>query len=155
MVDNPDQIAAALLTKLTSGTASGANQVNWGAPPSRAAKIWGNKTPADQPCLFVISMGAHVTREAGYGASKVIYRYTLLAYNRADESTGSVPETPLLNIFTALANVLAPLPGSRQTLGIPTIINDAWIEGEVLMDTGILDAQQMLEIPVLASTGLY
>jgi len=97
-----------------------------------------------------------VIRTAGYGVSKLIYRYVALVYMRADESAGSIPETQLNGVWTAVVNALLPsMPGKKQDLGIPNIVNDAWIEGDWLMDTGILDAQQELTIPILVSTGAY
>jgi hypothetical protein len=42
--------------------------------------------------------------------------------------------------------------GERQTLG--GIVNNAWINGEVMIDTGILDQQCALLIPVDVETGL-
>ena len=42
--------------------------------------------------------------------------------------------------------------GERQTLG--GIVNNAWIEGEVIMDTGILDQQLALMVPVSVECGI-
>lgn len=152
MVDSLETIANALLATLTSATGS----VTWGQPPSRAAKIWAAKSPADQPCLFLITHGGVVSQKVGFGVSKVIYHFNILIYMRADESSGTVPETQLVNMWTAIANALLPKsPGARQDLGVPALIENAWIEGEFVMDTGILDAQQMILIPVMVSTGLY
>src|SRR5579862_4104954 len=120
MVDNPEVIAAALLTTLTNGTSS----FPWATPPSRAAKIWGKVNPADQPCMFLIGGGGAIGKPVGYGVAKSILHYSVLIYMLADKSTGAIPETQLNAAWTAILNAMLPnMPGNRQTLGIPTIID--------------------------------
>lgn len=152
MVDNPEAIANALLAVLTSGTAS----ISWAQTPSRAAKIWGSVSPANQPCMFVIGGGGALEQKVGYGVSRHVLHFTVLVYMRADESSGSIPETQLNTVWTAIANAMLPsMPGRRQDLGVPNLVNNACIEGDWFMDSGILDAQQALLIPIKVYTGAF
>ena len=64
-------------------------------------------------------------------------------YIRGDASldpSAILPATQLNAVWKSIENILSSSPiGERQTLG--GIVNNAWIEGEVMMDTGILDQQ--------------
>lgn len=159
MVDSVTTIANALLALLTSATAS---VITWAQPPSRAAKIWSNVEPPDQPCMYLINAGGNQSQTAGYGASKGIHHFHVLVYMRADGAmTGTIPEDQLLAVWAAINNAMNTnattgnmnLPGKAQNLGL-AFVNHAWIEGDWFMDTGILDQQCALVIPIKVAVGI-
>jgi hypothetical protein len=164
MVDNIENIANALLALLTAATASaGSSPFAWAQPPSRAAKIWGNVDPASQPCMFVIGVGGTIGQTAGYGTSKGCHHFNILVYMRADADTlGTIPETQLNAAWVSIINAMMTdpatgntflLPGKPQNLGLAYVAN-AWIEGDWFMDTGILDQQMALVIPIKVTVGI-
>jgi hypothetical protein len=77
--------------------------------------------------------------------------YVYLTTDPADLQT--VTATPINNYATALINAILPtLQGQRQTLG--GLVENAYIDGEVLIDEGLLSSPAVLLIPITILTGL-
>ena len=146
---DPETIALALFVRL--------GQINYAFKTmDRRGKIWTNVAPADQPYIGLIERGGMVVQNTAIGLTKHTLHFIILVYIRGDESQNAsaiLPATLLNAVWKATETVLNSSPiGERQTLG--GIVNNAWIEGEVIMDTGILDNQLALTIPVAVECGL-
>ena len=133
-----------------------ATQVNGSSPfvsMGQNPKIWSKLTPGDQPAMYLVDIGETVVQNQAYGLSKYLLHFEILIYVRADASPAAIPATQLRTLRDAIdAQMQSIPPGERQTLG--NVVYHAWIEGEVLVDTGILDQQCVVMIPVKVLTGI-
>jgi hypothetical protein len=112
-----------------------------------------NVNSADQPYLGLVQLGMAQVENQAQGLEKWLLHFRVLVYIRADAIPSAVPATQINAALKAIVNVLRSVPiGERQTLG--GLVDNCWIEGDVLMDTGILDQQCALLIPVTVDTGL-
>jgi hypothetical protein len=76
-----------------------------------------------------------------------------MIYIRADAGPDAVPDTVINQMLDAIGLVLQSIPpGEKQTLG--GLVENAWVEGEILIDSGILDQQCVIQIPVKVVTGI-
>jgi hypothetical protein len=146
---NPEVISLALFIQL--------GQANFPFKSmDRKGKIWSNVQPGDQPYLGVIELGGRVVQDSAIGLTKHTMRFAILVYIRADASRDQSAILPVTNLNAAWQAIEAALNsspvGERQTLG--GIVNNAWVNGEVILDTGILDEQLALMIPVSVEFGL-
>lgn len=149
-----ETVSAALLTLL------GATQftIPGGSPQTfqtvgRNAAIWSNVPAGDQPALQLIHSGEQVVQNTAYGLAKYALHFEVLIYARADASPNAVADTMINAMLDAIdAQMQSTPPGERQTLG--GIVYHAWIEGEILIDTGILDQQVAILIPIKVLSGI-
>ncbi len=119
----------------------------------RKGLVWTNVVPAAQPYLALIERGGSGVQNRAIGLEKWTLHFLVLVYIRADANPNAIPATTINAAFKAIANVMNSSPiGERQTLG--GIVNNAWIDGEVLIDTGILDQQCALVIPISCECGI-
>jgi hypothetical protein len=119
---------------------------------SRHARIWANITPAEQPAFFLLPFGGRVEQNQAWGAPRYTLRLLALVYTRADANVSptnpTAPQTLLNQCWQAIqAALLGTPPGQPQTLGVAGVVN-AWIDGEVNMQPGVLDQQCALEAEV-------
>jgi hypothetical protein len=127
---------------------------------ARHGRIWGNIDPQIQPALFLIPLGGPTDQPGPYGLPRYTLHYLVLIYARADganvptnQPNTPAPQTILNNAWAAVQKaLLGSQIGQPQTLG--GLVTNCWIEGEVTMQAGILDAQMALEIPVRALTAI-
>jgi hypothetical protein len=115
---------------------------------SRRAKVWSNTNNADQPAMYLIHTGEQVLQNQIFGVPKYLLHFEVVIYARADANPAIAPDTQinsLLDAIDAQMQTTTP-PGERQTLG--GLVYHAWIEGEILIDTGILDQQVAIMVPV-------
>ena len=145
---NPEAIAAALFTLLET--------IPYAFKTSdRDGQIWTNVAPTDQPYIGLIERGGTVVQNTAIGLTKHTMHFVILVYIRGDASqdaTSTPPATLLNAVWLAIEQVLASSPlGEKQTLS--GLVNNVWIEGEVVMDTGILDQQLALMVPVSVELG--
>jgi hypothetical protein len=119
----------------------------------RRGRIWSDTTPADQPAMYLIHTGEMAVQNQAYGLTKWLLHYDILVYARADTNSTAAPDTMINSILDAIdAQMLAIPPGERQTLG--GVVYHAWIEGQILIDTGIIDQQVAIMIPCKVTTGI-
>jgi hypothetical protein len=146
---NPEAISIALFNLLST-------IATYFQTMDRVGQIWTNVAPTDQPYLGLIERGGMVVQNSATGLTKHTLHYTVLVYIRGDasQSTNAVlPATQLNAIWLQIEQIMNYGPmGERQTLG--GLVENAWIEGEVLMDAGILDQQLALMIPISVDCGL-
>jgi hypothetical protein len=119
---------------------------------SRRARIWTNVTPAEQPAIFLVKV-RETLDQTTWGAPRYRLAYLALCYLRADAAPNLIPEVEINKVLDAVDGVLlATPPGEKQTLG--GIVENCWIEGDIMIDTGILDQQIVIVIPVSIVTGI-
>jgi hypothetical protein len=122
----------------------------------RKGKIWSNVNITDQPYFALIERGGEVVQNQAIGLTKHTLHFLVLVYIRADADqspSAPVPATQLNAAWKAIEGIMNSVPlGERQTLG--GIVNNAWINGPVMIDTGILDEQCALMIPIDVEVGV-
>lgn len=123
------------------------------AVAQRAGVMWDN-VPS-QPAMFLFQVGESGTQASAIGLTKWRLHFWCLIYLRAQpQAVGQddTIETTMNQILDAIESTLQPIRGEKQTLG--GIVNNAWIEGQIGVDTGILDQQCALIIPLMVETGV-
>jgi hypothetical protein len=119
---------------------------------SRRARIWTNVTPAEQPAVFLVK-ARETLDQTTWEAPRYRLSYLVLCYLRADAAPNLIPEVEINKVLDAVdATLLGTPPGEKQTLG--GVVENCWIEGDVMIDTGILDQQIVIVIPVSILTGI-
>jgi hypothetical protein len=143
---DPEAIANALFILLGRAAYSFASMDRRGHLPQ-------NTVIANQPHLCLVELGANVVQDSTWGLSKYKLEFWILVYIRCDATPGAVPATELNAALKAIAEVMNSSPlGERQTLG--GIVENAWIDGEILMNGAILGEQASMKIPIQVLTGV-
>jgi hypothetical protein len=118
------------------------------ATASRRLRHWSDVGPAEQPALFMTEKGA-VAKVKALGAPVV---WTLFAdlYLYAHSSDPYLPPAAILNpLLDAIEAALAPAPVSGiQDLGLPTMVQHAYIAGRIETDEGVLGDQAIAIVPI-------
>jgi hypothetical protein len=154
---DPETIAIALFNQLqtANGTGTqenGAAQFNFQST-DRRGQVPENMPGANQPYLGLVQLGFSQVENQAQGIEKWLLHFRVLVYIRADASPEAIPATQLNAALLAIVNAMRSVPyGERQTLG--GLVDNAWIEGDVLQDTGIIDQQMALMIPIIVDVGL-
>jgi hypothetical protein len=143
---NPETISAALFTLLTT--------MNYSFKVTdRVGQIWSNVDPSEQPYMGLVERGATGVQNQAMGLEKWTLHYLVLVYLRADATPTAIPAQQLNAVLQAIAEVINSSPlGERQTLG--GLVNNVWINGQCIMDTGIIDQQCALLVPVDVELGV-
>lgn len=145
---DPEAIESALFDLIVNATSGAGFQRT-----SRHAKIWGATSIAQQPALYLIPLGAAIDQENAFQLPRYKLHYVVVCYARANVDPNTIPQTALYAIWAAIDAALRPKPaGERQTLGGK--VHHAWIDGEVLLQPGVIDEQLGIEIPISALTGV-
>jgi hypothetical protein len=150
-MNNPrEAISEALFTQLQKANGTGAGQFNFQSF-ERGLKSWGSVPAANQPAAFLVKWKESLT-QVNLGLTVYVLDYLLVIYLQVDPSTGTVGETTCNAILDALDLALQSKPPyEKQSLG--GLVINAWIEGEVMIDTGILDQQAAIFVPIKVRTG--
>lgn len=123
---------------------------------SRRLRSPSDTTIGGQPAVYLVPMGGiTVGQDQVYGQPRYHLGYVIVIYGRGDASPDQdeVPQTQLNRAWAAIDKAMAALPpGTPQTLG--GLVVNAWIEGTVPMQAGILNQQTAIEIPVSVLTGI-
>ena len=118
---------------------------------SRRLKPWTELAAEEQPALFQVQKGEDM-QYIGRGLPPK-YRLTVdlevYAYNTASNEDPSAPASSVLNpLLDAIETAFAPDPVTGvQTLGIANV-SHCWIEGNIEIFEGDLNAQIMAVVPV-------
>jgi hypothetical protein len=114
----------------------------------RRLRHWSGLTPAEQPALFM-RQKTEVAAVTTFGAPTV---WTLIVdlYLYAHASNPYVAPATVLNpLIDAVEAVLAPLAANGvQDLGVPEMVQHAYIAGKITTDEGVLRDQAVAIIPV-------
>ena len=115
---------------------------------NRRLRHWADLAPAEQPALFMSEKGGRaVTRGLG---TPVIWTLYADFYIYVHSSDPYLAPAMLLNpLLDALVAALAPSPATGiQNLGLPTMVQHAYIAGKVETDEGVLGDQAIAIVPV-------
>ena len=118
------------------------------ASANRRLRHWADLAPAEQPALFMSEKGERaVTRALG---TPIIWTLYADFYIYVHSSDPYLAPAMLLNpLLDALAAALAPSPATGiQNLGLPTMVQHAYIAGKVETDEGVLGDQAIAIVPV-------
>ena len=143
---NPEVIANALFILL--------GQANYPfASMDRRGHLPQNTTIANQPHMCMVQVSGTAVQDTAIGLTKWRLEFWVLVYIRVDANPSTVPATAWNAALLAIANVMQSVPpGERQTLG--GLVNNAWIDGELLFRGGIEDEQTSMKIPIMVETGV-
>jgi hypothetical protein len=118
------------------------------ASANRRLRHWTDLAPGEQPALFMSEKGGHATTKA-LGAPIV---WTLYAdfYVYVHSSDPYLAPAMLLNpLLDAIEAALTPSPATGvQNLGLPTMVQHAYIAGKVETDEGVLGDQAIAILPI-------
>jgi hypothetical protein len=118
------------------------------ASANRRLRHWVDLAPAEQPALFMSEKGGHAVTKALGGPTI----WTLCAdfYVYVHSSDPYLAPAILLNpLLDALEAALAPSPVTGiQNLGLPAMVQHAYIAGKVETDEGVLGDQAIAIVPV-------
>jgi hypothetical protein len=118
------------------------------ASANRRLRHWTEVAPVEQPALFMSEKGGQAAVKK-LGAPIV---WTLYAefYVYAHSSDPYLPPVTILNpLLDALEAALAPSPTTGiQNLGLPDMVQHAYIAGKVETDEGVLGDQAIAIVPV-------
>lgn len=149
---NPEAIAAALFALLETANGDGPNQFVFNSADRKGA-LPQNVTPESQPYLGLVELGMSQVENQAQGLEKWLMHFRVLVYIRADALPGSTPATALNAALLAIVQAMRSGPTfERQQLG--GLVDNAWIEGDILIDTGILDQQCAMMIPIVVAVGV-
>lgn len=131
---------------------------NWGSTvvpngfvtASRQARIPSSVSPGDQPALFLVKLEEDIAEAQAFGAPSYKLKYKALIYFRGTGDPQQVNETQVNTILDAADGILLASQENPQTLG--GLVVSAWIDGRVFIETGILDPQCWVEMPVSVLT---
>lgn len=143
---NPEAIASALFILL--------GQANYAfASMDRRGHLPQNTVIANQPHLCLVEVSGKAVQDTAIGLTKWRLEFWVLVYIRVDANPSTVPASAWNAALQAIANVMESVPpGERQTLG--GLVNNAWIDGEILFRGGIEDEQTSMKIPIIVETGI-
>jgi len=115
---------------------------------SRRMRHWSGLTPAEQPALFM-RQKAELASVAALGAPSV-WTLAVELYVYAHVSNPYVAPATVLNpLVDGVEAALAPLPATGiQNLGLPAMVQHAYIAGKIATDEGLLRDQAVAIIPV-------
>jgi hypothetical protein len=116
---------------------------------TRSVKHYSEVSQALMPYVGILQKGESAVRKRGLDA-KVTLQAVLLIYTNGKKIPGVAASTIINNILDTLDNVLDPdaLPGNTQQLGLPGIVEHAWIEGKVEIYEAILVDTSICIVPV-------
>ena len=119
----------------------------------RRGQITQNIDTANMPYLSLIETGGRQVESQAQGLEKWILDYTVLVYFQPDATPTSIPATQINAAWKALVEIMRSVPfAQRQTLG--GIVDNAWIEGEIEIGTGILGQYAILALPIKVDCGI-
>ena len=118
------------------------------ASANRRLRHWVDLAPAEQPALFMSEKGGHAVTKALGGPT--IWTLSADFYVYVHSSDPYLAPAMLLNpLLDALEAALAPSPVTGiQNLGLPAMVQHAYIAGKVETDEGVLGDQAIAIVPV-------
>ena len=118
------------------------------ASASRRLRHWTDVAPTEQPALFMSEKGGHATVKA-LGAPIVWALYVDFFIYVQSSDPYLAPAVLLNPLLDAIEAALAPSPATRvQNLGLPAMVQHAYIAGKVETDEGVLGDQAIAIVPV-------
>ena len=118
------------------------------ASVNRRLRHWTDVAPAEQPALFMAEKGGRaVTKALGSPIAWTLYADFYVYVHSSDPYLA--PAMVLNPLLDALEAALAPSPATGiQNLGLPAIVQHAYIAGNIETDEGVLGNQAIAIVPV-------
>ena len=118
------------------------------ASANRRLRHWADVAPAEQPALFMSEKGGQAAvKKLGAPIVWTLYADFYLYAHPSDPYLA--PATILNPLLDALEAALAPSPTTGiQNLGLPAMVQHAYISGKVQTDEGVLGDQAIAIVPV-------
>lgn len=142
------QISQALFAQLTSA-------YNW-ARAERGTQIWSNVAPIDQPFLGLLCPSETANQQQAWGLTRWERLYYAMIYLRRDQmplEEGEYFSDRIDDLLDVIDAALQPTPpGDANTLS--GLVTQCSIDGEILVDAGILDNQAVVMIPIHVVVGI-
>jgi hypothetical protein len=115
---------------------------------ARRLRHWSDVGPAEQPALFM-RQKSELASVPTLGAP-AIWRLAVELYLYAHASDPYIAPASVLNpLIDAVEAALAPLAATGlQDLGLPAMVQHAYIAGRLVIDEGVLRDQAVAVIPV-------
>lgn len=150
-----NQVATALFSVLSGLNGTGPGQFNF-ATFSRTTRIWSDVPPASQPAGFLLYVGEDDAQDQAFVARVYQMHFYFLAYFRTGLLDSQVAEEMAFLIIDAIDGTPGKpgLIGNNalpQTLG--GLVANTWIQGRIIVDTGVTDEQAFVAIPIEVLTG--
>jgi hypothetical protein len=129
------------LWELAAGSASFATA-------ERRLRHWSDVGPAEQPALFMSEKGS-VAKVKALGAPVIWTLYADFYIYVHSSDPHEAPAILLNPLLDALEAALAPQPATGiQNLGLPAMVQHAYISGKIETDEGTLGDQAIAIVPV-------
>ena len=118
------------------------------ATVDRRLRHWSDVGPAEQPALFMSEKGSHAQIKA-LGAP-VVWTLSAELFVYAHSADPYLSPASILNpLLDAIEAALAPAPATGiQDLGLPAMVQHAYISGRIRTDEGVLGDQAIAIVPV-------
>ena len=118
------------------------------ASADRRLRHWSDVAAAEQPALFMSEKGSHAAiKRLGAPIVWTLYADFYIYVHSSDPYLA--PGTILNPLIDALEAALAPSPATGiQDLGLPEMVQHAYIAGKLETDEGILGDQAIAIVPV-------
>jgi hypothetical protein len=115
---------------------------------NRRLRHWGDVPPGEQPALFMSERGGQASvKKLGAPVVWTLYADFYIYVHSSDPYLA--PATILNPLLDALEAALAPPPGTGiQNLGLPQMVQHAYIAGKIETDEGVLGDQSIAIVPV-------
>ncbi|MGA8550309.1 MAG: hypothetical protein WB678_08735 [Stellaceae bacterium] len=118
------------------------------ASANRRLRHWADVAPAEQPALFMSEKGGHAqVKKLGAPIVWTLFADFYIYVHSSDPY--AAPATIINPLLDALERALAPSAATGlQNLGLPLMVQHAYIAGKIETDEGILGDQTIAIIPV-------
>lgn len=118
------------------------------ASANRRLRHWSDVAPVEQPALFMTEKGGQaVVKALGAPTVWTLYADFYIYVHSSDPYTA--PSTILNPLLDALDQALAPTAATGiQNLGLPDMVQHAYIAGKIDTDEGVLGDQAIAIVPV-------
>jgi hypothetical protein len=118
------------------------------ASANRRLRHWSDVPAAEQPALFMSEKGGHAAiKRLGAPIVWTLYAEFYIYVHSSDPYLA--PGTILNPLIDALEAALAPTPTTGiQDLGMPQMVQHAYIAGKIETDEGVLGDQAIAIVPV-------
>jgi hypothetical protein len=126
---------------------------------SRRWVPWSAVGDGAMPAFFQMqSPGIEQAQRTHMGLNRYVLRASLFFYFAVSVADKDTPTSPALNAYyTAVDQILMPTiqspSGNKQQLGGQVGIENAWIDGTVLFDEGLVNPPALLVFPIAILTG--
>jgi hypothetical protein len=129
------------LWALASGSAAFASS-------NRRLRHWSDVGPAEQPALFMSEKGS-LAKVKALGAPVIWTLYAEFYIYAHSSDPIHAPASILNPLIDAIEGALAPAPATGiQHLGLPGIVQHAYIAGKIETDEGTLGDQAIAIVPI-------